>query len=145
MPNLAVASSAFPFSSLPGMHSSHWGRWSMFPPGRRDFSVVITEYHLDTLTKSLDLNIIVLNVIQIPIWKMSCPSNAMVSLPGSYRKSSLIPINLTEFTKRCGDRLFLNSDLKQPPLEITDCSYGHGIIWLVTAKFIWCWRTYSVR
>lgn len=57
---------------------------------------MITEYHLDTLTNSLDLNIIVLNVIQTPIWKMSYPSNAMVSLPGTYRKPSLTPMSPTE-------------------------------------------------
>lgn len=42
-------------------------------------------------------------------------------------------------------RFFLNSDLKQSPLQITDCSYGYGFIWFVTAKVIWCWCTDSVR
>lgn len=77
----------------------------MFPAGRRDFSVVITECHLDTRTNCLDLNIIVLNVIQTPIWKMSYPSNTMVSLPGSSRKPSLIPVSPNESAKRCGEVL----------------------------------------
>lgn len=69
---------------------------------------------------------------------MSYPSNAMVSLPGSYRKPSLIPVsptNLQQVVER--ERFFLSSDPKQPPLEITDCSYGYGFIWFVTKQILY--------
>lgn len=78
----------------------------MFSVGRRDVSVVITEYHLGTLTDILDLNITFLNVIQTPIGKMSYPSNALVSSPSTTWKGkpSLIPVSPTESVKGCGDR-----------------------------------------
>lgn len=102
----------------------------MFSVGRRAFSVAITEYHLGTLTNSFDLNIIFLNVIQTPIWKMLYPSNALFGLPSTYRKPSLIPVSPTKSVRKDVEVEVLprQSDLKQPPQEITDYSHGYGFI-----------------
>lgn len=95
--------SVYLFPSLPGMYSSHWGRWVMFPIGRRDFSIAIREYHLGSLTKSLFFNIVFLNTIQTPAWKKSYSPNALVSVSNTYSKTLLIPVSPTESVRKAGN------------------------------------------
>lgn len=122
--------SAYPFPSLPGMHSSHWGGWMMFPVGRGDFSIAIREYHLGALMNSLDLAIVFLKNIQTPVWKISYSSNALVGSPGTYRKALLIPVSTTEPVRKAVEMEDLpgQNDPQQPPQEITVYSHGHGYI-----------------